>query len=100
MKQFTYRLEIDTNKFIETHQANALTEIHAILIDVLHKLYIPFQDEDFITLRTLQKNLKRTRLNDFSLYKCEQSIIKVIKLQYEPNQKKEDLTPKTEKNIA
>ena len=100
MKNYTYRLEIDTNKFVETHKANTLKDIHAILLDVLHKLYIPFQDEDFITLRTLQLHQKTTRINDFSLYKCEQSIIKVIKLQYEPNHKKEELTPKTEKNIA
>jgi hypothetical protein len=100
MKHYTYRLEIDTNKYVETHKANTLTEIHAILLDVLHKLYIPFQDEDFITLRTMQLHQKNTRLNDFSLYKCDQSIIKVIKLQHEPNLKTEELTPKTEKNIA
>jgi len=100
MKYYTYRLEIDTNKFVETHKANTVKDIHAILLDVLHKLYIPFQDEDFIALRTLQIHVKNTRLNDFTLYKCEQSIIKIVKLQHEPNLKKEELTPKTEKNIA
>ncbi len=100
MKHYTYLLEIDTNKYVETHKANTVKDIHAILLDVLHKLYIPFQDEDFIALRTLQIHLKATRLNDFSLYKCEQSIIKINKLQFEPNLKPEENNTLEQKIIA
>ena len=74
---------------------------HKVLIEKLHQMYIPFQDEDFIAVRQLQKHMKKTRINDFTIYKCENSIIKLYKYHLS---KKIDLLPnptiQIDKNIA
>lgn len=98
MEKFTYQLEIDTLNIIEKYTAPSVRQAHKILIHKLHQLYIPFQKEEFIKLRMMQVHMQRIKLNDFSLYKCEQSVIKLYKLKLQPNQIEE--TPTQQKNIA
>ena len=64
-------------------------------------MYIPFQDEDFILVRQLQKHMKRTRINDYTVYKCEDTLIKLYK--YHPTKKidlPENSTIEINQNIA
>jgi hypothetical protein len=97
MQKNTYTLEIDTLNVIEKYTKNTVTEIHKILLEKLHQLYIPFKNEDFITKRMMQIHMKKTKINDFYIYKCESTIIKLYKLKHQPIQQNQTTL---EKNIA
>jgi hypothetical protein len=89
MQNYTYIIEIDTFNVIEKYTAPSISQAHKLLTDKLHQLYIAFTKDEFIKLRMMQIHMQRTKINDFLLFKVEQSVIKIYKLKYQPTQKEE-----------
>jgi hypothetical protein len=79
MEQYKYNVEIDTLKVIETFQAPSIRQTHRILNSKLSELYIGYDQKDILTLRSMQRNMVKTEVNDFKLYRHKNSIIKVYK---------------------
>ena len=72
-------LEIDTLNVLETYTADSIRKIHKILTEKLFELYISYDKKDFISIRTMQRHMVKTKLNDYHVYKRENSLIKLYK---------------------
>lgn len=94
MQEYNYTLEIETLNVLETYHAESVRKIHKILTEKLFELYIPYDKKDFIHLRTMQRHMVKTKLNDYYVYKCENSLIKLYKHKPKPIQEKQTLSEK------
>jgi hypothetical protein len=65
---------------IDNYYFKHIQDLHAKAEEVLQQLYIDYnQDNDFVSLRTIQRHMKQIDINDFQVYKSKKSIVTIFK---------------------
>jgi hypothetical protein len=78
---YTYQINITSvSNEIENYYFKHIQDLHAKAEEVFQQLYILYdQDKDFVSLRTLQRHMKKIPINDFHVYKCQKSVVTIFK---------------------